>query len=221
MRALRVKVKFYAMYKDVLGEERTFDLPEGSKAKDLKKEILKLLPEGFPEPVLLKGNSFLSDDAGLSEGDEVDAVPPAAGGEGRVILTEDEDFSVDKAIEGLAKPDTGAIVVFVGTVKSKGGKVKELIYEAHPSLKEIMEKIVDEVVKAYKAHDARVVQFLGPRRVGQKTLIIAVSAEDRDTAFNAARELLERLKHEPPIWKREVRADGEYWIAGDKEIRRG
>lgn len=196
------------------------DLPPGAKVKDLREALLARLPNGLPEPVLLKGNKYAEDEEPLSEGDVLDAVPPAAGGEGRVRLTEEEDVDLNELVKELSDPEAGALVMFVGTVKSKGGKVKELIYEAHPSVKDFMERIVDEELKKHNALDARVVQFLGPRRVGSKTLVIAVTGVDRESAFKAAREILERLKHEPPIWKREVRVDGEYWIAGEKEVKR-
>jgi len=216
---LKVKLKLYAMYKDALGEAAELELPEGSKVADLKRKVLELLPEGYPEPVVLKDGRFAEDEEPLTEG-EYELVPPAAGGGGRVVLTEEEDWSLDGLVEELGDPESGATVIFVGTVKSKGSKVLELIYEAHPSVKEFMEKIVEEELKKWGALDARVVQFLGPRKVGQKTLIIAVSGKDRESAFKAAREILERLKHEPPIWKREVRTDGEYWITGEGELRR-
>ena len=216
---MKVVVRPYALYRDVLGEKAELELPEGSKVKDLKAKVLSLLPEGYPEPVVLKDGRYAEDEEPLTEG-EYDLVPPAAGGEGRVILTEREDWSLDDLVEELEGPEWGATVIFVGRVKSKNSKVKELIYEAHPRVAEFMERIVEEELKKAGAGDARVVQFLGPRKVGQKTLIVAVSSEDRESAFKAAREILERLKHEPPIWKREVRTDGEYWIAGEGEYKR-
>jgi len=216
---LKVRVRLYAMYRDALGESVELELPEGAKVKDLKEALRASLPEGHPEPVLLKGSRYAEDEEPLSDGDQLDAVPPAAGGAGRVRLSEG-DVDLNELVEEVNVPEAGAVVLFVGTVKSKGGKVKKLIYEAHPSVKDFMEKIVEEELQKHGALDARVVQFLGPREVGQKTLVIAVSAVSRGEAFKAAREMLERLKHEPPIWKREVREDGEYWISGEGEVKR-
>ncbi len=218
---MKVKVRFYALYKDKLGKEREYELPDNAKVKDLL-EILKTeLGELYEvaEPVVIAHGRFAEPDDPLPE--KVDVVPPAAGGRPRVIVTRDEDYSVDELIADLSTPDVGAIVTFVGLVKSKGGMVKELVYDAHEDLDAFIEKVVDEVVKEYGVIDARVVQFLGPRRVGQKTLIIAVAGEGRDETFKAARELLERLKHDVPIWKLERRVDGDYWIIGEsKEVSR-
>jgi molybdopterin synthase catalytic subunit len=42
-----------------------------------------------------------------------------------------------------------------------------------------------------------------------------VSAVNREVAFRVAREALERVKHEVPIFKLERRDDGDYWVVGD------
>ncbi len=131
----------------------------------------------------------------------------------------DERISLDEILEEL-KPGSGAVVFFVGVVKPKGGKVKELIYEIHPKFKEFVERIVREELERCKANDMVVIQYKGPRKVGEVTLIIASSSESREEAFCAVRNVLERIKHEAPVWKLEVREDGSYWLIGDKEIKR-
>jgi molybdopterin synthase catalytic subunit len=44
--------------------------------------------------------------------------------------------------------------------------------------------------------------------LGEATVIIAVSAAHRDEAYRASRIIIDRIKHEAPIWKREIFADG-------------
>ena len=214
---MKLKLKFYALYKDLFGEEEVLEVPEGTKVKDVKEIVKKRLPEGYPEPVILVNGRYADDEEPVMG--EVHVVPPASGGRGRVLVTEG-DFSVDEAVSKVLEEETGAVVVFVGYVKPKGGKVKELVYEVRPDFPAFVENIIKQALKKHGAQDAYVVQFEGPRKVGEKTLIIAVSSETREQAFNAAREILERIKHEAPVWKLEKRVDGEYWLAGDKEIRR-
>ncbi len=215
---MRLKLKFYALYKDLFGEEKIIDVSDNIKVKDLREIIKKELPEDYPEPVILVGGRYAEDEEPILE-EEVHVVPPASGGRGRVLVT-DKDYSIDEAISKVLEEETGAVVVFVGYVKPKGGRVKELVYEIHPDFPEFVERIIEQVLEKYKAQDAYVVQFKGPRKIGEKTLIIAVSSETRDQAFEATREILERIKHEAPVWKLEKRIDGEYWLSGDKEIRR-
>ncbi|UXD21548.1 molybdenum cofactor biosynthesis protein MoaD [Ignicoccus pacificus DSM 13166] len=213
---MKVKVRFYAIYRDKLGKEKIYDLPEGAKVRDLLEILKDELGELYEvaEPVIIIKGRFAEPEEELTE--VVDVVPPAAGGKPKVIVTKD-DYSVDDVVNSILSEDVGAVVTFVGFVKSKGGKVKELVYEAHEDLEKFIEKHIDDVIKKYNLKDAMVVQFIGPRKVGEKTLIVATAAEGREEAFKGARELLERLKHEVPIWKLERRVDGEYWLIGEKE----
>ncbi|MEM0005949.1 MAG: molybdenum cofactor biosynthesis protein MoaE, partial [Ignisphaera sp.] len=56
---------------------------------------------------------------------------------------------------------------------------------------------------------------------GEKALYIAVIAKNRKEAINVLSRILERVKHEVPIFKLERRDDGEYWIIGEsKRIKR-
>ncbi len=131
----------------------------------------------------------------------------------------DEKVSLDNILE-MIKGGSGAVVFFVGVVKPKGGKVKELVYELHPKFKEFVERILEEELKRCGGNDAVVIQYSGPRKVGEITLIIAASSESREQAFCVVRNVLERIKHEAPVWKLERREDGEYWLIGDKEVKR-
>ena len=49
---------------------------------------------------------------------------------------------------------------------------------------------------------------LGRVELGDPTILIAVSAAHRDEAYRASRRIIDRIKHEAPIWKREILRDG-------------
>ncbi|ALU12393.1 hypothetical protein EYM_03190 [Ignicoccus islandicus DSM 13165] len=219
---MKVKVKFYSVYRDKLGEEKEYELREGATVSDLLEILKEELGELYElaKPVVLVNKRYADEREPLSEEYRIDVIPPAAGGRRRAIVTFDKDIDVNEVIKDLSNPESGAIVLFVGFVKSKGGLVKELVYEAHEDLEKFIEEKIDEVVRERNLIDALVVQFLGPRKVGEKTLIVATSATSREEAFQGARELLEKMKHEVPIWKLERRVDGEYWLVGDKELKR-
>jgi cyclic pyranopterin phosphate synthase len=56
---------------------------------------------------------------------------------------------------------------------------------------------------------------IGSVPLGEPSVIVAVSAAHREHAFAAAREAIDRIKTEAPIWKREIDADGAgRWVAG-------
>ena len=50
---------------------------------------------------------------------------------------------------------------------------------------------------------------------------VFVAANNRVRAFEVLREVVERVKHEVPIFKLEIRSDGEFWVLGDgKRVKR-
>ncbi len=113
----------------------------------------------------------------------------------------------------------GAIVCFIGYVKSivDGKRVYELeysVYEPYASKK--LEEIAREEALKHDLLCVRVYHRVGRLKPGEPTVYVIVSARDRGSAFKGAREILERVKREPPIFKLEKREDGEYWVIGDR-----
>jgi molybdopterin synthase catalytic subunit len=53
---------------------------------------------------------------------------------------------------------------------------------------------------------------LGVLEVGEAAVVIAVAAAHRADAFEACRHVIERLKQDVPIFKKEVRGDGSVWV---------
>jgi len=51
--------------------------------------------------------------------------------------------------------------------------------------------------------------------LGEPGVVVAVSAAHRDAAFAGARELIDRIKAEAPIWKRELNGGEASWVAGE------
>jgi len=112
----------------------------------------------------------------------------------------------------------GAIVLFSGVVRNHddGRAVVGIRYEAYEEMAtEALEKICREVADQFPIGDIAVVHRVGPLSVGDVSVAIAVAAPHRDAAYKASREVIERLKREVPIWKRERYADGdEEWLDG-------
>jgi molybdopterin synthase catalytic subunit len=57
---------------------------------------------------------------------------------------------------------------------------------------------------------------LGKLEIGETSVVISVAAPHRRAAFEACEWLIKELKQTVPIWKKEIYADGETWIAGEK-----
>ncbi|MGE5443598.1 MAG: molybdenum cofactor biosynthesis protein MoaE [Ignavibacteriales bacterium] len=140
-------------------------------------------------------------------------------------MTEDTDFfkitsdkiEVEEVIRKIADVESGAIVVFIGTVrKSSGGReVKYLEYEAYRemTLREFG-KIAQEIRQMWDVRKLAIVHRIGKLGLGEISVLIVVSAPHRDGAYTASRYTIEKLKQTVPIWKKEVWEGGEEWIQG-------
>jgi len=111
--------------------------------------------------------------------------------------------------------EAGAIAVFIGAVRGRRGdeKVLRLEYEAHKDLaEESMKKIIEEAKAKYGIIDAVIQHRLGAAKVGEDVMYVLVASRHRAEAFQALSKIVERVKHEVPIWKKEVTERKSYWV---------
>lgn len=114
--------------------------------------------------------------------------------------------TVEAAVAG---PKHGAVVAFTGVVRNHDGgqEVSSLEYQAHPDAERFLSRCCSEV-SASSGLPVAALHRVGPLEVGDLALVAAVAAPHRREAFAACAELVERIKHEVPIWKRQKFADG-------------
>jgi molybdopterin synthase catalytic subunit len=142
-----------------------------------------------------------------------DAARGRCGAATRVVLAElrDAPLSVDECLAAVRRDETGAVALFVGAVRDvdAGRRVRGLDYEAHPSAVGELARVAGSVADASPDVVAlAVVHRLGALSVGDLAIVVAVSAPHREEAFTACRLLLDRVKAEVPVWKRQHLADG-------------
>lgn len=129
-----------------------------------------------------------------------------------------DPIGADEALDFVADPGAGGTCAFVGTVRDRSdeGEVTGLTYEAWEELAaRRLEAIAAEVAARWPLRRIAVVHRYGELAVGEASVVIAVSAAHRAEAFDACRELIERLKQDVPIWKKEHRTSGESaWVMG-------
>jgi len=135
----------------------------------------------------------------------------------RVKISEklDDLNSLLNEIKG-ASDEIGAITIFVGAVRDlgkDGGKVLRLEYEAYEEMAtKTLEKIISDLKSKYGIIDAIVEHKIGSASVGEDTVYVLVASKHREEGFKYIIELIERLKREVPIWKKEVTDKGSQWI---------
>lgn len=224
-----VEVKLYALFREVVGSDIVrIECGGVCSVKRLLEELYSRYPRlervasSLDRVIVLdQGGRILREDDTVDS--RVELLPPSAGGSRIIVrVVKGEDLSLDDLFYEMDTSDrTGASLFFVGTVRrnNRGGRVHLLEYEAHERLEDKLRDIAGEVLSKYNLDSVSVVHYIGKRRPGDLTFIAAVKAVSRKEAFNALIELVERVKHEAPIWKREVRDDGVYWITGNKLVK--
>jgi molybdopterin synthase catalytic subunit len=116
-------------------------------------------------------------------------------------------------------PSCGAECGFVGRTRGEShaqfGALVRLEYEAYePMVLGLFRELARSAAARFGLGAVRMIHALGPVGVGEASVLVQVAAPHRDAAFVACRELIDALKAEAPIWKREVWTAGTSWSPG-------
>lgn len=115
-------------------------------------------------------------------------------------------------------PKMGGYVLFTGIVRdtNEGKTVTHLEYEAYSELADQMiQDIILDSQKKWQLEYANCIHRLGRLDVGEIAVIVSTGSMHRDEAYKANRYIIDRVKHEVPIWKKE------YYIDGSSEWSKG
>jgi molybdopterin synthase catalytic subunit len=127
------------------------------------------------------------------------------------VRVTEEPLSLERLATLVGRPGAGAIVTFQGTTRD----VERLTYEAYTEMAQArIAAIVAEAIERHGLESAAAEHRVGTVALGEASVAVAVSAAHRDEAFAGAREIIDRIKAEAPIWKKEVDAGAERWVEG-------
>jgi molybdopterin synthase catalytic subunit len=198
---VKVSVRLFAGLRERAGrDELELELPEGARVADALAAVEHLAPG--VSLVLAVNREYASRDVVLHAGDELAVVPPVSGG---AVL--DGPLSLDAVAARVADPRAGAVVTFSGTTRD----VAFLDYEAYAEMAaRKIDAIVAEAIERHGLCRAAADHRYGRVALGEASVVVAASAPHRPEAFAGAREIIDRIKAEAPIWKRE---EGE-WVEG-------
>ncbi len=128
-----------------------------------------------------------------------------------IAAISDAPLDVAAHLAAVEDPSVGAVTSFVGTVRDHDpdapGRVVALEYSAHPDAETTLRGIALNAVGAADAIVA-VSHRVGRLAVGDAAVVIAVGTAHRAEAFEICREVIEAIKRELPVWKRQLSADG-------------
>jgi len=177
-------------------------------------DVWTALDLGDEPPGLLYAlnKSYVERDRKLADGDEVALIPPVSGG---AFALSEQPLSIEAVVEEVASEEAGAVATFVGTtrVHSRGRTVTTLEYEAYEGMAErVMSEIADELTARYELCAIAIHHRIGRVGIGERSVVIAVSAPHRQDALAACKDAIDTLKERVPLWKKEVYVGGEEWI---------
>ena len=219
---MKYRVQIFAALRDATGSpELEVELPEGATVRDLKARVERLVPSlaGRLGPVRVAADfEFLVEADPIPRGAELALIPPVSGGalESPIMIELcAEDLVPGKALEFVRGPDAGGLATFLGTVRreSRGRVVCHLDYEAYGGMAvDRLSRIAAQAIAEKGALRAAILHRVGRVDVGGDSVVIAVAAAHRAAAFDACRQVIEALKADVPIWKREVYEQGDAWV---------
>jgi molybdopterin synthase catalytic subunit len=135
-----------------------------------------------------------------------------------MIRVQQEDFDIGAEIAALkaGRPDIGAVVAFLGTVRDQDGAVDELSLEHYPGMTEReLERIETEARARWPLQDALIVHRVGTLRPSDNIVLVLTASAHREAAFAAAEFLMDYLKTRAPFWKRETGPNSSRWVEAD------
>ena len=213
---MALTVLYFAAAREAAGTDReTLDAAPPTVA-----DLRRLLVERHPAlaRVLVRcrialDQRFATEADPVPPGAEVAVIPPVAGG-APLFRVVDRPLDLAEVVAAVSGPGRGGLVTFTGEVRgeSRGRRVLRLEYEAHGPMAERILAEIGRAVEAEHGAAVAVVHRVGRLEPGEAAVVIAAAAAHRTPAFRACEAVIERLKKDAPIWKREVYEDGSEWV---------
>ncbi len=207
---MQVQIRLFAGLRERAGAtEVALELPEGARVADALAQLQHVTGD---LPVVMAVNQEYADEqALLASGDELALIPPVSGGSVGIahVRVTAEPLTLDPLIERVRDPRAGAVVTFSGVTRD----VAQLDYEAYVEMAERkLAQIVQAAIERHGLCAAAAEHRIGLVPLSEPSVTVAASAPHRGEAFAGAREIIDEIKAQAPIWKQE---EGE-WKAGTK-----
>ena len=134
-----------------------------------------------------------------------------------MIKIQKKDFSVEEEIQLIKEKhsDVGAVNTFIGYVKDYNNKkdVKFLELEVYETMaKRELSKILNRAIKDWDLIDCLIIHRYGKLYVNEKIVLVACFSQHRDDSYSACKNIMDFLKKNAPIWKREIYSKGSAWL---------
>lgn len=133
------------------------------------------------------------------------------------IKVQNEDFDVSEELKLLRqdRPNVGAVVAFVGTVRdlNQGDDVDSMEIEHYPGMTEkALQAVFQKASERWELQNVTIIHRVGLLRPLDQIVLVATASAHRGDAFAACEFMMDYLKSEAPFWKKETTGDGTRWV---------
>lgn len=138
--------------------------------------------------------------------------------QGHIFIHEAPDeLDVDMLRSQLETDGCGAIVSFLGITRGVDGgeEVLRLEFDAWQSkLSETLHDLAEQAITKFGLKSIAMAHRTGSVGPGENIVAIHVASPHRKEAFEGCSWLIDELKRQAPLWKKEVKPSGATWKAG-------
>ncbi len=206
----------FAMLRELAGGPSVeLSLPEGATVSDALRalgEVGELGPALERLPVVMAVNrDYAAASTTLHAGDELALIPPVSGGAPIHVRVTSEALDPRAITDLVRAPAAGAVVTFEGVTRT----VERLDYEAYAEMAEAkIRQVLEGCLERNGIVAIAAEHRIGAVALGEPSVVVVVAGGHREETFAAAREAIDQIKAEAPIWKREVDGERAEWIEG-------
>lgn len=130
---------------------------------------------------------------------------------------QDKDFNQAFEYSQLVEGNTqdGAVATFVGMVRdyNQGHDIKGLFLEHYAGMTEkSLHDIAHLASSKWELGRIRIIHRIGQLNLGDQIVFVGVTSQHRQASFKALSFLMDVLKSQVPLWKKETTALGTRWV---------
>ncbi len=133
------------------------------------------------------------------------------------VQVESENLEPNQLLEKLIISDSGAVVSFTGLTRQQeeGVRVFSLDFDAwEEQLPKVLEDLANRSIIEFGVQSVVIAHRIGSVGPTEPIVSIHVASKHRKEAFQACSWLIDSLKAQAPLWKKENREDGTFWKEG-------
>ena len=134
-----------------------------------------------------------------------------------IIMEAPENLDHQTLLEQLDLTGCGAVVSFLGITRGhdNGIEIYRLEFDAwQDKLGNVLQLLAETAIENFGISKVAMAHRIGSVKAGENIVSIHVASPHRKQAFQACEWLIDELKIQAPIWKKEVSEHGEKWKAG-------